>query len=202
MRKLGFIGILLIIFIVFILIVNFGFKLGPIRIMSYDEIEEANANRKILLAELNDKNTNEYKNKKIELEKAIQEYKTTKIIFDKLVPSDKLSNDGLNKYMEIYDFNSLWEIVSNYAKENSVEINFDISQSDTMLAISQDYKMCDLKFDVKGTYIDITSFIYNLEDDDSLNFEINNFELNNENDNLEATFIVKEVAINTASINE
>ena len=201
-RKMVFIGVLLITFIIFILMVCYGFKLGPIKLMSYDEIEEANSNRKELLSELNDKNTNEYESKKVELEKTVQEYETTKNIYNRLVPNDKIADGGINKFVEIYDFNSLWEMISNYAKKNKVELNFDISQSNTMSAISSDYKICDLQFDAKGEYIDITSFIYSLEDDDILDFEISDFELKNENDNLEASFTVKEVAISSDSINK
>ena len=60
--------------------------------------------------------------------------------------------------------------------------------------------MCDLKFTVTGEYIAITDFIYSLEDDDTLGFEISEFLLEKGGENLQATFIVKEVPINNKNL--
>ena len=62
--------------------------------------------------------------------------------------------------------------------------------------------MCDLKFTVSGDYIPITEFIYHLEDDNKLGFEISNFEMAKGGNNLQAAFTVKGVPINNANLTE
>lgn len=60
--------------------------------------------------------------------------------------------------------------------------------------------MCDLNFTITGEYIAITDFIYSIEGDDKLNFEISNFLLEKGGENLQATFVVKEVPINSKNL--
>ena len=49
--------------------------------------------------------------------------------------------------------------------------------------------------------MNITDYIYSLEDDDRLNFEINDFELKKNGDMLKATFKVKSVPLSSESLN-
>ena len=60
--------------------------------------------------------------------------------------------------------------------------------------------MCDLTFTVTGEYIAITDFIFDLEGDDSLRFEINDFVMQKGGQNLQATFIVKNVPIDSKTL--
>lgn len=62
------------------------------------------------------------------------------------------------------------------------------------------YTMCDLKFTVSGDYIPITNFIFRLEDDNRLGFEISDFTLVKGGENLQATFTVKNVPINNENL--
>ena len=60
--------------------------------------------------------------------------------------------------------------------------------------------MCDLNFTVTGEYIDITNFIYSIENDDKLKFEISNFTMEKGGENLQATFVVKKVPVNSKTL--
>ena len=60
--------------------------------------------------------------------------------------------------------------------------------------------MCDLSFTVTGEYIALTDFVYSMENDEKLNFEISNFVLEKGGENLQATFVVKEVPINSSNL--
>jgi len=57
-----------------------------------------------------------------------------------------------------------------------------------------------LNFTVTGDYIPITNFIYNLEDDETLNFEISDFMLEKGGENLQSIFVVKNVPINSKNL--
>ena len=118
--------------------------------------------------------------------------------------SDELSKD-------IYDVDFLWTIVGNYATEEGVNLKFDVIKNTTSPEsysnTSNDYVVCDLKFSVTGSYIHLTDFIYDIEDDDRLNFEINDFNMivneeATESEPLNATFVVYSIKLNTANLIE
>ena len=87
-------------------------------------------------------------------------------------------------------------------KKLILTIKFDVARSTNSMLGSQSYIMCDLKFTVSGDYIPITDFIYDLEDDNKLGFEISDFSLAKGGDNLQATFTVKNVPINNKNLTE
>ena len=60
--------------------------------------------------------------------------------------------------------------------------------------------MCDLTFNVTGDYIALTDFLFDLEGDDSLRFEINDFVMQKGGQNLQATFVVKDVPIDSKTL--
>ena len=202
MRKVFFIGVILVTFIIFLLLVSFGFKLGPIKLMSYDEIDSLNINKKILLSELNNKSTVEYANKEKELKEKSDNYKIVKAEYDRLVNRGIIKEDLLDEYIDIYDFDEIWKSVQKYAKEKSVLVDVEIEKNNEKVSISPKYKVYDLKFSLVGDYINITDFIYSIEDDDSLGFTISNFEMKNGENGLEASFSVKDIPINVESLNK
>ena len=58
----------------------------------------------------------------------------------------------------------------------------------------------DFKFGkADGQYIDVAHFISDLEDDDRLNWEINNFAMNSGSGEVTATFTIKDVPIDSES---
>lgn len=200
MRKNVFICICFILFFCFLLILNYGLNLGFYKVLSYDEIEDANINKKILLAEYDDKVNNEYKNKENEFRNALQNYNTSKDEYEKLISEGQINEEMIEQYIDIYDLSEISEIIDKYAKEKNTEIDFNVFNSEINYAINSQYTICDISFKVKGEYIDITDFIYSIEDDDRLNFEINDFKLINANDTLEASFNVKNIPVLSKSI--
>ena len=99
----------------------------------------------------------------------------------------------------LYDVDFLLTVVGNYATQNGVTLQFDVFKSSSS-SISSEYVICDLNFTVTGDYIPITNYIFNIEDDDTLNFEINDFVLEKGGENLQATFTVKNVPINSKNL--
>lgn len=200
MRKAILILLLFIMCVCFFSIMCFGFKIGNLKVNSYSEIETANIEKKVLLSQLNEKNVTEFNNKKAALNKAIQVYQSKKSEYDKLVSEGKITNTSIYNSIDLYDIDFLWTTIGNYATEKGVTLQFDVIKSATSTSISSEYVMCDLNFTVTGEYIAITDFIYSLEDDDKLNFELSNFLLEKGGENLQATFVVKDIPINSKNL--
>lgn len=200
MRKYLLILITIVIAIIFCIIVLCGAQIGKIRIYSYDEIVSISKEKVTLLSALDNKNISEYNKTLKSLQTAVQTYQKTKSDYDALVAEGKITEDSIYSSIDLYDIDELGEKIKNYAKEKNVILNMDVVQSATSTSIASEYVMCDLNFKVSGEYISIADFIYSIEDDDTLNFEIKAFSLNEEDGVLRATFSVKNIPLNSQSL--
>ncbi|MBQ7410371.1 MAG: hypothetical protein IJW20_03205 [Clostridia bacterium] len=195
MRKYLLILVLVITCLLCFLLMNFGFTIIP----SYKEVNISSTEKKQVLAGLNTKNSTEFLAKKTSLNSAVQEYKNKKAQYDTLVQEGKITEATVNS-MELYDVDFLWTTIGNYATQKGVTLQFDVSKSATKTSILPEYVICDLNFTITGDYIAITDFIYSMENDDKLNFEIRDFLMEKGGENLQATFIVKDVPINSKNL--
>ena len=113
---------------------------------------------------------------------------------------------------EKYEIEFLWTRLGNYAGDEGVDIKIDVTNS----SISGKY---DLNFTVTGSYVGITDFIYDIENDSKLGFKIEDFSMNavsvstkdDDDDNttkkesstttaVQATFSCKQININIQTI--
>ena len=201
MRKYLLILILIITGIICFSLMFFGLKIGNLTIInSYNDVVSISKEKKQVLSELKQKNTIEFVAKKATLTTAVQEYKNKKSQYDNLVSQGQITNSDLYNPMDLYDVDFLWTTIGNYATDKDVTLQFDVSKSATTAAVSSEYVICDLNFTVTGEYINITDFLYSIENDDKLDFEISDFLIEKGGENLQATFVVKEVPINSKNL--
>jgi hypothetical protein len=194
-------GILLIVLaIICFFIIGFGVKIGNFKIYSYSDVSKASSERKSLLTSLNEKNITEYEETKRLLSSATQKYQSKKTEYDSLIESGKLTAESNIYNSNLYDVDYLSVIIGKYATQNGVTLQFDVLKSSSTTSISSEYVICNLNFTVTGDYIPITNFIYNLEDDETLNFEISDFMLEKGGENLQSIFVVKNVPINSKNL--
>ena len=177
-----------------------GLKVGDIKLVkSYNDVATVSQEKKQVVSDLKQKNSVEFVAKRNALDTAAQEYKTKKEQYDKLVSEVQIKETTANS-MDLYDIDFLWTTIGIYASEKGVTLQFDVSKSSSVTAISPEYVMCDLNFTVTGEYIAITDFIYSIENDDKLNFEISDFTMEKGGENLQATFVVKKIPVNSKTI--
>lgn len=200
MRKYLLILITILIALVFCIIVLWGIKIGKFRIYSYDEILATSKEKNALLSALDSKNIGEYDKTLKSLQTAVQTYENTKSEYNKLVQEGKIADDAVYNSINLYEIEALSEKIKNYAKEKNVVLTLDVIPSATSTSISSAYIMCDLDFKISGEYISITDFLYSIEDDDTLGFEIKDFSLNSENGVLKASFSAKNIPISSQSL--
>lgn len=105
------------------------------------------------------------------------------------------NNGAINKQIQSYELEYLWIKIGNYAADEGVTLKMDVAVNNATLGTY------NLNFSAIGTYIQITEFIYDLDNDSSLLFKIEDFELkpNNSESNLIATFVCKDISININS---
>ena len=98
--------------------------------------------------------------------------------------------------LETYDIDYLWTKLGNYARDEKVVIKIDLVASGTST------NLYNLNFTTTGAYVNITNFIYEIENDSKLGFKIDEFKMNSSGDTLTATFSCKEFPIKVGSIDQ
>lgn len=182
------------------------------KVASIEQLEMSSRQLNTAVAQLERMSTTDYEQKKSELKTTIKNYKDAKDEYEELIPdpisdsADAMIGMEENELKDIYDVDFLWTIVGNYATEEGINLKFDINKNTTSASslnnTSSNYIVCDLKFVITGKYINLTDFIYDIEDDDRLNFEINNFSMQKNGDDLEVTLTVREIKINSDNLIE
>lgn len=200
MRKIILAIILIISCVICFGVICYGFEIGPVKVNGYSTVASLSSKKTELLAKLNEKNVTEFNAKKDNLQKVVDDYNTKKAEYDRLVQEGKIDNNSIHNTLDLYEIGYLWTKIGNYATKEDVELQIDLTKSATSTSISTEYIMCDLTFNVTGEYIAITDFLFDLEGDDSLRFEINDFVMQKGGQNLQATFIVKNVPIDSKTL--
>lgn len=205
MRKVIILVILaLSIFLCYTMVAN-GLEIGEsLAISNYEDVEASSKEIDTLISQLVNLNDIEYKTKQETLEKAIESYKDAKEEYEEMEAVIEAANNQEVEVslVDIYDVDFLWTIIGNYGTEEGISLKFDVTRSASSSLISDEYTMCDLKFTISGDYIALTDFIYDIEEDSKLGFEISDFEIARGGENLQATFTVKEVPINNENLTE
>lgn len=200
MRKFVLTVFLILTGVLCISVIFFGITIGNFKINSYSDIESTNAIKKSLFAELNEKNNVEYEAKKSALNMAVKEYSEKKEEYNDLVKKGEIEDSVVNGAINLYDVDFLMITIGNWATNKGVALQLDITKSNTAISVSSEYIMCNLNFTITGDYIAITNFVYSIEDDEQLGFEIRDFAMEKGGENLQATFIVRDVPINSKNL--
>ena len=206
MRKIVFLLIMVLAIVGCYIVSVEGVQSNLIQIASYDEVKAANKQLDTQISELNRKNTTEYESKRTALTTAVKNYKDKKEKYEALAPTvqeteEQEPEETTTSNTKPYDVDFLWTIVGNYATETGISIDFTFVKSTTASTSSSDYfTMSDINFTVSGTYNSIIEFIYDIEDDDRVGFEIKNFKMSKGGSGVQATFSAIGVPINNENL--
>ena len=177
-----------------------------LNVSSYKAIQEKSDSLTMAVSAYNKKNDTDYENEMLNLNNSIKKYKNSKTIYEELI-EDLNSQGKLNQIVEeqiiyspksIYDVDFLQTRIGTYANKNGLELTLRLNSSDYVdpSAEAQDFTVCNLRFMVTGQYIKIADFLYNIEGDDKLAFEIRDYNMAKE----EADFTVYNVRVSNESL--
>ena len=116
-----------------------------------------------------------------------------------------LSNYQTSSYVtqtESYDVEYLWTKLGNYASDEKCSLSVNVS-FETEIEMSEDKKLelYNLQFTVAGSYAGVTDFIYDVENDSKLGFEIEEFQMSGSGtDGVIAVFTCKEIPISEMQV--
>lgn len=110
-----------------------------------------------------------------------------------------LSSSNKSSYaaqLETYDIDYLWTKLGNYAKDEGVVIKIELTSS------GASSNLYNLNFTASGSYVGITNFIYDIENDSRLGFKIDEFKMtaSDNGNSITATFTCKEIPVKVGTI--
>lgn len=184
---------------------GFQYEDFDIDILSYEAIQTKSDTMTKALAAYNKKNDEDYPKTLTSLDSAIKKYQESKEEYEELIEElgttteeeDREQEQTIYSSQFAYNIDYLLTTLGMYGNKEGVNVTFDLVKSSTYdaNAASLGYTLCNLNFTVSGEYINISHFLYDLEDDDELAFEIRDFAMTS----AAATFTVYNLPINNAT---
>lgn len=173
-----------------------GMKIGNIEIISYDDVKNSYDQLDKEIQTIETKSAIEFENKKTTLNTSYNTLKGLKENYEEKIYSSFSQATDKTKNIFVYDIDFLWSRIGAHATNDEVEITLQLAQNSSGTTAVGNYSLCDFYFTVVGQYIDISTFLYDIEGDEELAFSIEEFKLVPSDKGLTATFKVSEVPLN------
>lgn len=145
--------------------------IGFLNIKSFKDIKVASNKLENDFNQANELSSKTYPSEVEALESAIKQLKISKQEFENKNLNSAEENPLGTMEIKTYKIHYLWTILGNYRK------NRDIQSLTLDLKSTQTKDVYDLQFTLVGSYTRITDFLYDIENDEELNFEIKNFSI-------------------------
>lgn len=171
MKKILLTILTILITVIMVIIMKSGMNIGSLHILGFQGI--ANENEKLLnVIEQSKEKNKEYTTKLQTINSDSEKLATAKKEYYDLVQVSTASEIQEAMQIKSYRVEYLWSRIGNHATKEGVNLKMEIASSG-----NGDSAYKDLKFTVNGNYLAITNFIYDLENDESLDFTIDNFDM-------------------------
>lgn len=156
--------ILLIILLTFIVIIK-GIKIGGFSIKGYKDIKTSSLKLDEDLTKATKLTGVTYPQDVKALQTSITKFQNLKAEYESKIEYSNQASTIVLSEIEKYEIEFLWTIIGNYASAEGINLTLDIVEG-----TGQD--VYNLNFKLTGSYVGMTDFIYDLENDERLNFKI------------------------------
>jgi len=199
MRKTVILVIIAILLVLlgYILLNQVQLKNGEWNILGVKALNAKNDALDAKIAELNRIISTDYSKAKANLTSSAKDYKQEKESYESLANVENSETSGTNQ-LENYEIEYLWARIGKHATDENVTLKMEIASSTATTSTGY----YDLNFTAEGEYLDLTDFIYSVENDSYLGFKIEKFKLlpSSADGILRATFSCTNISINEKSI--
>lgn len=202
MKKI-LISVIGIIILILLLVAIFkGINIGKVSVYAVKSIKEDSSNLDNKIKEANTEINQNYTKSIADIETATSNLKKVKEEYESKVGIN--GTLGITQ-IEKYKIEYLWSIIGGYGDDENVKVTLDINET----SIQDTY---NINFTLEGSYLGITDFLYDIENDDELNYRIKDFKIEPtaktkkttdgkeetevKTDTLKATFVVENIIIN------
>ena len=179
----------------FIIIQGVGTE-GSLQILGIKGIQAKNAELEQKIQEATSLAEKDYQSVLSEIKQNTQSFEDAK----KRYEDNVIINEGgeVETLSKPYDIETLWVRLGNHATSQGANIQ-EMKVNNSTTGAEGTY---DLDFTITGSYICITDFISAIENDSTLGFKIEEFNMRPSGSELQATFTCKDISINKDELNE
>lgn len=144
-----------------------GISVGKVSIYSMKSIKQDSDYLDEKIYEATTEINQNYAKSLFDIETESNNLKTVKEEYESRIGAD--GNLGITQ-IEKYKIEYLWGILGGYANDRGIKAFLDFQET----SIKDTY---DINFTVYGSYLAITDFLYDIENDDDLNYRVKNFKI-------------------------
>lgn len=171
MKKILISLLIILLLILAYVCVSKGINIGFIKIDSINQLKGKSSTLDQNLDKANELSNKTYPSEVEGLEEAIRQLKISKQEYENKKVHSKEEETLGTVQIKTYTIHYLWTILGNYRKDRGVNsLTLDLKSTETP-------DVYDLDFVLVGSYTSITDFLYDIEDDEELNFQIKNFNI-------------------------
>lgn len=169
-----------------------GVQIGKIEILGIQEIQDRSAELDETIQEAGKLAQKDFQEAVQEVKDNSKKLKETKQEYLDMTAVSSESDVRSAAQLETYEIETLWVKLGNHATNEGATMKMDVTKG-----TNTTQETYNLNFTVNGSYISITDFISDIENDDTLGFKIEEFKMvpSGSDSNLQATFVCKDIAI-------
>ena len=192
MKKLLMLILIGLLVILSIFIVIKGFEIGNVEVLSYNGIQTRNKELDEKIQQASKLAEKDYKQAVSNVQENSKKLQQEKKEYEHMIAISTEGDAQAAKQIERYEVETLWVKLGNHATSEGAVLRMDIVKGNN--AAKDIY---NLNFTVTGSYISITDFISDIENDSTLGFKIEEFKMlpTGTGNELKATFVCKDIAI-------
>lgn len=191
MKKILILFLILLLGVLMYTVVVNGMEIAGIAIYSYQDLQNMNNELDSKLTEASKATSIDYPGKLSSLTVAGKQLTTAKEKYQDKIAYSSEDEIKLATQIKEYKLEFLYTRLGNYRLKEGVGMELVFEQKST------GENIWDIHFIITGKYLPITEYIRDIEDDDELNFRIENFKLTpgTDTENLKAEFYVRTIGI-------
>ena len=172
MRKLLIIFIIALLVALSLFMIWNNISIGSLKIPGVVGIQERNDELETQIQTVSRLTTTDYEKALNDLNNDAKALEEEKKKYDEMVEISEESDVEVATKLQKYEIEYLWTKLGNHATSEGIEIKIDVTNGSAPTE-----KLYNLNFTATGSYVGITDFIYDIENDSSLGFKIEEFKL-------------------------
>lgn len=160
-----------------------------IKVLNYKEIMAKGDNLTSKINQIVKINTSQVVEAENKINEEKDNFEEKKATYEKLESNASEAEIAEANKKQEYLLDYLWIVIGNYANDNNVKFKMTI-----------DEKNLRINFDITGSYVSIINFIYDIENDENLNFSLNGIAIEGSSSaSTKASFSVDGVTVKTSN---
>lgn len=199
MKKLLILILIALILALSIFIVMNGLTIGKINILGINGIRDKNAQLDKQVEQASRLAEQDYKQAVNEVETNVEELQNKIQEYEDVMITTEGNETQASAVLQVYTIDKLRVELGNYATQEGITLKMDLYEGTQIEG--EDYTYYNIKFTANGTYVGITDFISDIENDSILGFKIENFKMQpgNNTSDLQATFECNDIPVTGVS---